>query len=212
MPTARRPRAWFAATFVALLNVLSVGCQQTAPAPELASVPAHAFEQPARPPHVKLGAATRISSESSTKWSTPQIALIDRQLESMLAERSKYQQDITAARAAGLMDENPRIKQLQTVLDLKNKQIEQYTVEWNELRTRLTTVPEGVRCNGFTLNARHDIYFDPADLNARKPSIAGAQFIDTVLVSGRTMFKFSTPNNETWLVDPTHITAIRTTP
>lgn len=54
-----------------------------------------------------------------------------------------------------------------------------------------------------------DIYFEPAQLSAAKPGIAGAKFVDLVDVTGKELLRFDRDGKEQWLVDPDAVLAFR---
>lgn len=54
-----------------------------------------------------------------------------------------------------------------------------------------------------------DIFFDPAQMAADKPGIAGARFVDLVDVTGKELLRFDRQGKEQWLVDPDAVAAFR---
>lgn len=53
-----------------------------------------------------------------------------------------------------------------------------------------------------------DLYFEPAQLSAAKPGVAGARFVDIVDVTGKALLRFE-KDGDRWLIDPDAIIAFR---
>ncbi len=54
-----------------------------------------------------------------------------------------------------------------------------------------------------------DIYFDITQVEAEKPMIANAKFVDLVDVTGKDLIRFADSKGHQWLIDPDTVLAFR---
>jgi hypothetical protein len=54
-----------------------------------------------------------------------------------------------------------------------------------------------------------DIYFDIAQVEAEKPMIANAKFVDLVDVTGKDLIRFADSKGHQWLIDPDTVLTFR---
>jgi hypothetical protein len=188
-----------------LLLALAAGCQQN---PTLTRAPEPA---PALPPSLAERQAVRNAKAAVGNLSHEQIGMIDPVMKQLLAEQSALQDQLADARGAGLMDENPKVKQISGAFDRSTAKVEKYAAEWRGMQVKTLSDRSSDELSRLqaTFTGPCDLYLDPSEIQARKPAIASATFEDVSDVSGRRMLKFSGPGGETWLVDPARIVAVR---
>jgi hypothetical protein len=192
---------------LSLLLALAAGCQQS---PPVVQVP-ESEPRPSLTPSLAERKYVRDATEALTELSPEQIGMVDTGMRNLLERRSTLQTELAEARAAGLMDGNPKVMRLQSALDRINERIPQYTAEWRDMQVKTLSDRRSddlIRLQG-AFSRPCDLYLDPSELQARKPAITGAKFVDVMDVSGRRMLKFTTGTGDTWLIDPDRIVAAR---
>jgi hypothetical protein len=191
------------------LVALAAGCQQSpvvvrVPEPEPAPAPALA-------PSLEEQRATRNAKGALGELSPEQIGMLDPHMKSLIDERRDLTRELAQARRAGLMDDNPGVKATLAALDRTNAQVDQYAKSWRDMQIKVASNSSSAELSRLqsTFVGFCDLYLDPGELQAQKPAITGAMFVDVADMSGRRMLKFKGPNGATWLIDPTRIVAVR---
>jgi succinoglycan biosynthesis transport protein ExoP len=76
-----------------------------------------------------------------------QIAMLDQPLRLKLAERDQIAMDIRRLKTAGVLPENSRMKQLESVLEGIQNKVDKYVVDWKDLQMRISDDPSMVTGN-----------------------------------------------------------------
>lgn len=186
------------AVAISFFLALAAGCQHTT----VVRVP-----EPV-PPRAE---PTALAPEPAPPRTAEEIAKTDNVMQQYLAARANLQAQLNRLRSTGLLDAHPDVVRVRTQLERTDELIAQRRAEVDEVMTRRLSEQTDLRRAELrrVLGGTVDLYLDPSELSARKPSIERAQFVDEVDVGGRRMFKFTRASGESWLVDPARIVAVR---
>ncbi len=90
-----------------------------------------------------LGAAKRNknSRDMINELSEQQIGMVDRYMQSLLAEREAVASEMGKLSATGVLAGNNRMKQLQSLLDTHDKKIQDYKLQWRDMQMKIAENP-----------------------------------------------------------------------
>jgi hypothetical protein len=157
-------------------------------------------------------AGEQATASGVASLSAAQIGMIDPRMRTLIEERDRLERDLAQLRVTGVLDENPKARQVREGLAGAERRIEAYAAEWKDAQSKLAGERQSTErarlAEAFPGNV--DLYLDVAGLQARRPTLARVRLVGEVDVGGRRMLRFiGGPGgaSESWLIDPARILA-----